>query len=388
MREKKLKICLICLYIDNKMTGACKRWIQLIKHFATLDNCSIVILTTAKGVRILSESFHGITKTAQNSSISFEQIKYRNAESLIKRWHVSLILLFSLRKFQDYLVICDYWPSPLIFQNNIHHWQLIHDTRKYKYARKFKWSKLSALTFFNYLLIKLLKRVITVSRSSAFELKGLNTNVKLLVSYNGINLESKSVFSERIIRKNKYLDKNIARVIYIATSEIRKNHDYFRSIVSASKGLNFHFTLVLNDLHSGQELQKYNEFIANNTIKNLDILSKISENTLRQKLTESHIYITPSWYEGFGMPIIEALVNGCQIICNDIPIHHEVGGQWATYDKCDNPEYTLSLIKALANKRRSENEIDEIYKYLNQFYSWNIIAQKLLQDMSQELYSA
>ena len=88
------------------------------------------------------------------------------------------------------------------------------------------------------------------------------------------------------------------------------------------------------------------------------------------------------------MPIIEALVNGCQVICNDIPVHHEVGGQWATYDKCDNPEYTLSLIKALANKRRSENEIDKIYKYLNQFYSWHIIAQKLLQDMSQELYSA
>ena len=145
MREKKLKICLICLYIDNKMTGACKRWIQLIKHFATLDNCSIVILTTAKGVRILSESFHGITKTAQNSSISFEQIKYRNAESLIKRWHVSLILLFSLRKFQDYLVICDYWPSPLIFQHNIHQWQLIHDTRKLH--------MLESLNGVNYLLL-------------------------------------------------------------------------------------------------------------------------------------------------------------------------------------------------------------------------------------------
>lgn len=38
-----------------------------------------------------------------------------------------------------------------------------------------------------------------------------------------------------------------------------------------------------------------------------------------------------SWYEGFGLPIVEALSRGCSVIASDIPVHREVGGEVTTY---------------------------------------------------------
>jgi glycosyltransferase involved in cell wall biosynthesis len=35
--------------------------------------------------------------------------------------------------------------------------------------------------------------------------------------------------------------------------------------------------------------------------------------------------VAPSITEGFGLPVAEALLVGCRIVCSDIPAHREVG---------------------------------------------------------------
>jgi glycosyltransferase involved in cell wall biosynthesis len=39
----------------------------------------------------------------------------------------------------------------------------------------------------------------------------------------------------------------------------------------------------------------------------------------------------PSFAEGFGSPIIEALALGTPVIASDLPAHREAGGPYATY---------------------------------------------------------
>lgn len=41
--------------------------------------------------------------------------------------------------------------------------------------------------------------------------------------------------------------------------------------------------------------------------------------------------VQPSIYEGFGLPLAEALNSGARVLCSDIPVFHEVCGPWATY---------------------------------------------------------
>ncbi len=52
---------------------------------------------------------------------------------------------------------------------------------------------------------------------------------------------------------------------------------------------------------------------------------------VREALRAATIYVSCSRSEGFGMPLVEAMVAGCPIVASDIPVHHEVAGDAALY---------------------------------------------------------
>jgi glycosyltransferase involved in cell wall biosynthesis len=48
-------------------------------------------------------------------------------------------------------------------------------------------------------------------------------------------------------------------------------------------------------------------------------------------LDEALALITMSFDEGFGLPLVEAMVRGTPIVVSDIPIFREIGGEAAVY---------------------------------------------------------
>ena len=42
--------------------------------------------------------------------------------------------------------------------------------------------------------------------------------------------------------------------------------------------------------------------------------------------THAHAVVMPSIYEGFGLPVLEALSHGQPLICSDLPVFHEIAG--------------------------------------------------------------
>jgi glycosyltransferase involved in cell wall biosynthesis len=57
----------------------------------------------------------------------------------------------------------------------------------------------------------------------------------------------------------------------------------------------------------------------------------LDEKEKMQLLIQARALVFFSWYEGFGLPIGEALSVGCPVIASDIPVHHEVGGESISY---------------------------------------------------------
>lgn len=56
-------------------------------------------------------------------------------------------------------------------------------------------------------------------------------------------------------------------------------------------------------------------------------LEGLSDQELQWCYTLCDAVVSPSLTEGFGLPVAEALLAGCRVVCSDIPAHREVGDE-------------------------------------------------------------
>ena len=82
---------------------------------------------------------------------------------------------------------------------------------------------------------------------------------------------------------------------------------------------------------------KYMDGIKNLGLEN-DIIyvSEISDEDLNILYNSVNLFICPSSYEGYGLPIMEALSAGTPVICSDIPVFKEIYKDCVTYFPVNN----------------------------------------------------
>lgn len=72
----------------------------------------------------------------------------------------------------------------------------------------------------------------------------------------------------------------------------------------------------------------------------------------------------PSSTEGFGLPVAEALLAGCSVVCSDIPAFREIGGGLCRFFSLqDNPEEVLAA--ALAEAVRGPAQAPAVFPHLS-----------------------
>jgi glycosyltransferase involved in cell wall biosynthesis len=71
----------------------------------------------------------------------------------------------------------------------------------------------------------------------------------------------------------------------------------------------------------------------------------LSTPAMRELMRDARALLMPSFTEGYGLPVVEALALGAPVIASDIPAHREVGGSFATYlDPTDGPAWAAEII--------------------------------------------
>ena len=79
------------------------------------------------------------------------------------------------------------------------------------------------------------------------------------------------------------------------------------------------------------------------------VVNGLSTPAMRELVAGARALLMPSFTEGFGLPIVEALALGTPVIASDIPAHREVGGAAATYlDPLDGPGWRRMVLERAA----------------------------------------
>jgi glycosyltransferase involved in cell wall biosynthesis len=105
----------------------------------------------------------------------------------------------------------------------------------------------------------------------------------------------------------------------------------------------------------------------------------LAENDLPLLLRAAEAFVFPSLYEGFGMPVLEALACGCPVVCANSSSLPEVAGEAALYH---HPLDTLSLAAQLRRLLTQPGlRAEMVQKGLAQaaLFSWEAAARKTLQ---------
>jgi glycosyltransferase involved in cell wall biosynthesis len=86
-------------------------------------------------------------------------------------------------------------------------------------------------------------------------------------------------------------------------------------------------------------------------------LSGLSREVLAAAYRRAGLLLHTADAEGFGLPLVEAMACGCQVIASDLPVLREVGGNAATYCVVgDIAGWSAAVVAALQDKGRSREK--------------------------------
>lgn len=342
-------------YKANLKTGANKRFENIISSLVNhLSKNQKIIVLIKKGNR--SECF-------LNDKIEIHEIP---DFALLDRFFSFIFFSIRLSSYDPMIVVSDFMPIPLRALSKHFHFQLVHDVRNFTQFKRTDYFSFGS--FFQKSQWGKCQNIITVSNFTKNELMHYCKidSEKIFVSPNGIDQS----YLNSVPTSKPDID-----ILYIATFEKRKNHQLLvKSLANYNDERSIRVCFIGKNLGNKQEVRKLAALLGNKVT--VDFIDNINtEKELIDFYDRSNLFISPSLYEGFGMPIIEALARGCKVLCSDIEVFREIGGNHVEYFPVDDHNGLLSLIvKNIDNTNRLPISSDFI-----ESYKWSNISRNLIE---------
>lgn len=206
--------------------------------------------------------------------------------------------------------------APIFVENQA---VMIHDTA---FMRQPQWFSRSFSFYYRAVIPQIVQKarfLMTVSRFSKNEIIDcFNVNPEQIIV---LPLWLDSVFSDEI---QKPIAEKKNYILSVASVEPRKNYSGLLKAFSQQKtnatlklagGVSHHFASVDNK----------------NMDPRIQFLGRMNDQQLVSLYRDALFFCSLSFYEGFGLPPLEAMALGCPVLVSDIPAHREVCGDAVLY---------------------------------------------------------
>ncbi|WP_313053414.1 glycosyltransferase [Atlantibacter hermannii] len=186
--------------------------------------------------------------------------------------------------------------------------------------------------------------------------------------------------NEKKLLKDKYNIKE-KFLMYTGGWDPRKN--LFRLIESyslLSKDLrNKHQLVIVCSMATEAKNELYNKAISFGLTKEEVVLTGyVSDEELLQLYNLCHAFVFPSWHEGFGLPVLEAMSCGIPVVTSNVSSLPEViNYQDALFDPFDINDIANKLERVLVDNEFRRDLQNHYIKQVQRF-NWDLTARKLL----------
>jgi glycosyltransferase involved in cell wall biosynthesis len=154
-------------------------------------------------------------------------------------------------------------------------------------------------------------------------------------------------------------------ILSVGTIIERKNQG---SLVAAFHKLNLsNYQLILVGGSSKYQTQ-IEKYIQENNIQNVKILNKVPFQDLPALYQGASLFVYPSFFEGFGIPIVEALHSGVPVVAATGSCLEEAGGAGALYaDPANIEDLADKMLSILVNKNLQKQLVEAGQKHVQKF---------------------
>lgn len=367
-----MKIAIDARVISDKMHGIARYAYQLINALAKIDSENEYI--------ILFNEEKILNAVTQNNNFRFLKCDIK-VYSLKEQF----LIPFILKREGIDIYHSPTFSAPIFAPCKVV--MTIHDMIHLIYAKQYSAFKNMYYKLIVKTAVTRANRLITVSENSKKDISQfLNVSEdKIFSIHNGVDkkfsLENQNKSKEAI--KKKYPISN-NYILYVGNEKPHKNaSNVIRAFDLFIKKNSLIYSLVMLGVSgkyiekiTGQSLPKY--FVSINEVNNdADLISLYRESSL---------LLCPSYYEGFGLPLLEGMACGTPIITSNNSSIPEVVGDTAIMVDPNNINQISDEIKRVLSDKNLKETLIEKGKNRAKIFTWQKTAQKTL-EVYEEVYS-
>jgi glycosyltransferase involved in cell wall biosynthesis len=199
---------------------------------------------------------------------------------------------------------------------------------------------------------------------------------KVCVVYIGVNQKYHPIENPKRFLRKYNLPENY--ILYVGNHEVRKNIVGLLRAYSISKCRNDYFLVIggKKDPRRGEIYEAIKKLSLENRVIFTDY---ILEEDLPAIYTAAKLFVFPSFYEGFGLPPLEAMACGTPVVCsNATSLPESVGKAAITVEPSDISGLARAMDEVLSNQVLQKELIREGIEQAKKF-SWENTAKKTIE---------
>ena len=193
--------------------------------------------------------------------------------------------------------------------------------------------------------------IITVSQTMKDSILNSFPNANVEYIYNGIDTQHFVLQDSLVLASiQKALSLPVNFLLAVGHFEARKNYEALIDCMALLKeqGLDAPLVIVGND--NGGKAMIAEKVRSKNLQDSIFLYSNLSDQEVQCIYQLCSAFIFPSIYEGFGIPILEAMAHAKPFILSDIDVFKEITQNQGVYFQSDSPEsMALAVNDALTN---------------------------------------